>query len=403
MLSLSLSQTHRVVRQPHLWTGLLLGLVLSPTGVIAQPLLTSLPTRTAQLEVSLGAFDDPVLAFSRISGLTVDSEKRLYVLQPMEGAVTVLNPDGSLHRRIGNKGRGPGEFLTPAGVGWRGDTLWVMDASQARVSWFYQGEHVRTGRFVPIPVELGGRIAAQWPMADGSFFGIVTREFEQPAGHPDNHFLIVRAAQGEATGRPVAVLQESFPFRVIVQHSQGTSRLEPVFRDFPLQSTSDSGTRMAIVDRPFETASEASLRLTVVGASGDTIYSHEYRVATVPLTDDEWDAGLRRALARGDRPNRPYGIRELKAWLPRPAHWPSATRVVLGLDHSVWIALAEIPSRAEKEWAVMDENGVPLFRVDLPREFRLFTVARDVLWGVWHDEFDVPHVRRYRLSEGDHR
>jgi len=403
MLSLSLSRRRRVVLEPHLWTGLLLGLVLSPTGAIAQPLLTSLPTRTAQLEVSLGAFDDPVLAFSRISGLTVDAEERIYVLQSMEGAVTVLNPDGSLHRRIGNRGRGPGEFLNPAGIGWRGDTLWVMDAAQARVSWFHQGEHIRTSRFVPIPVERGERIAAQWPMADGSFFAIVTREFEQPAGHPDNHFLIVRAEGSEGIVGPVAVLRESFPFRVIVRHSGWTLRLRPVFWDFPLQSTSDSGMRMAIVDRPFGTASEASLRLTVVGASGDTAYSHEYRVETVPLTDDEWDAGLRASLARTDRPDRPYGLRELKTWLPRPAHWPSATRVVLGLDHSVWIALAEIPSRAEKEWAVMDEDGVPLFRVELPRDFRLFTVSGDVLWGVWQDEFDVPHVQRYRLEEGDNR
>jgi hypothetical protein len=403
MVSSSQSRHHRVVFERQRWAGLLLGFVLWPTGAIAQPLLTSLPTRTARLEVSLGAFDDPVLAFSRISGLTVDSEERMHVLQPMEGVVTVLNPDGSLHRRIGNRGRGPGEFLDPAGIGWRGDTLWVMDAAQARVSWFHQGEHVRTSRFVPIPVERGERIAAQWPMADGSSFAIVTREFEQPAGHPDNHFLMVRAGGNEGIVGPVAVLRESFPFRVIVRHSQRTLRLQPVFRDFPLQSTSDSGMRLAIVDRPFGTASEAPLRLTMVGASGDTIYSREYRVGTVPLTDHEWDAGLRAALARSDRPGRPYGLRELKEWLPRPAHWPSATRVVLGLDHSVWIGLAEIPSRAEKEWAVMDENGVPLFRVELPRDFRLFAVSRDVLWGVWQDEFDVPHVRRYRLEEGDHR
>ena len=105
------------------WAALFLGALLSPARVAGQPSLAELPTRTAELDIALGAFDDPVLAFSRISDMTVDAAGRMYVLQLIEGQVTVLDPDGSLHKRMGRKGQGPGEFLSPAGMGWRGDTL----------------------------------------------------------------------------------------------------------------------------------------------------------------------------------------------------------------------------------------------------------------------------------------
>lgn len=130
---------------------------ISPQWALAQASLSTLPVRSADLELSLGALDDPVLAFSRISDLAVDPARRLYVLQPQEGTLTVLTPEGDLEMQLGGRGQGPGEFLAPAALGWRGDTLWVMDAAQRRLSWFHRGRHVRTHRFAPLRLEPGER------------------------------------------------------------------------------------------------------------------------------------------------------------------------------------------------------------------------------------------------------
>ena len=117
-------------------------LVLAMAGCkgTAQSSLTALPPRAADLEVSLGAIDDSVLAFSTISGLTVDRDGRMYVLQSTEPIVTVLNPNGTLHQRFGRRGQGPGEFSAAGWVGWWGGTLWVTDMFQQRVSLFYRGQ-----------------------------------------------------------------------------------------------------------------------------------------------------------------------------------------------------------------------------------------------------------------------
>ncbi|MGH7468773.1 MAG: transposase [Longimicrobiales bacterium] len=51
----------------------------------------------------------------------------IYVTQWQVPAVTVLNHAGVQVRTIGRRWTGPGEFLTPASIGWKGDTLWVVD------------------------------------------------------------------------------------------------------------------------------------------------------------------------------------------------------------------------------------------------------------------------------------
>ena len=387
--------------------GAFLVLAIAGCGAAPQSSLTALPTRSADLEVSLGASDDSVLAFSRISGLTVDRDGRMYVLQSTDPIVTVLNPDGTLHQRFGRRGKGPGEFAGVGGVGWRGDTLWVMDVVQQRVSWFYHGQHVRTSRFSPVHYGLGTlrsrRVATQWPMADGSWFALVTWRFVQPAGSPENWLPIIRTTGDAETETVVARLQEAFPFRLVMEHPDGPPGYgSPLFSDFPLQSMSDSGERYAIVDRPFASGSQVPIRVTVLHASGDTAYSREYMVDVEALTDQQWEAKLQDVMESVNRPGLPaprFGIRELEEASRRPAHWPSASNVTLGSDSSVWIGLADLPWRADRDWAVLDSRGTPLFKVNLPRDFRPSVASADLLWGVWTDELDVPHVQRYRLGE----
>ena len=383
-------------------------LLLAMAGCRASPesSLTALPTRAADLEVSLGAVDDSVLAFSPNPGLTVDRDGRMYVLQSTEPIVTVLNPDGTLYQRFGRRGQGPGEFTGPGWVGWWGDTLWVTDMFQHWVSCFYRGQHVRTTRFPPVRLGQGtipgNHIASQWPMADGSSFAMLSWRFERPAGSPENYFPIIRTTADTGTETVVARLQESFPLSLIIELPDARSYGSPLFRDFPLTALSDSGERYAIVDRPFSSGAQVPIRVTVLEASGDTAYSREYMVDAEPLTDQQWDAMLHDAIARRNRPGLPalrFGIRELEKASRRPAHWPSATAAALPSDSAVWIGLAELPWRTDRDWAVLDSRGNPLYKVRLPRDFNPSVVSADLLWGVWKDELDVPHIQRYRLGE----
>jgi len=54
--------------------------------------------------------------FSRISGISVDREERIYVLDYSEANIKVFNKNGDYLKTIGRKGQGPGEMTSPFAI-----------------------------------------------------------------------------------------------------------------------------------------------------------------------------------------------------------------------------------------------------------------------------------------------
>ena len=82
--------------------------------------------------------------------------------------------DGDFVRYIGGDGEGPGELLTPSGMGWHGSRLWVADGGTKRFTFF----DVTTGEAETIPYRPD---VVAWPglhdmapravLADGNLLG----------------------------------------------------------------------------------------------------------------------------------------------------------------------------------------------------------------------------------------
>lgn len=88
------------------------------------------PVRATAEELALEEFDD----------LQIAPDKSIYVPQSAAGQMVIVSPGGRVSV-LGRNGRGPGEFESIREFGWIGDSLWVSDPRQARVSWF-QKENV---------------------------------------------------------------------------------------------------------------------------------------------------------------------------------------------------------------------------------------------------------------------
>ena len=54
--------------------------------------------------------------FSRISGISVDREEKIYVLDYSEANIKVFNKNGDYLKTIGRKGQGPGEMTSPFAI-----------------------------------------------------------------------------------------------------------------------------------------------------------------------------------------------------------------------------------------------------------------------------------------------
>jgi len=86
-------------------------------------------------DLSLGAtVEREEYQFSRISGIAVDKEERIYVLDYTEAHVKVFDKNGRYLKTIGKKGQGPGEMASPFSISITpDDEIVIQDLNNRRI------------------------------------------------------------------------------------------------------------------------------------------------------------------------------------------------------------------------------------------------------------------------------
>ena len=70
-----------------------------------------------------------------------------YLVDQLSHTIWVTDINGGLKRKIGRKGRGPGDLFAPVSIAFKGDTLLVLEKDNARVSFFNKsGVYIRQFR-----------------------------------------------------------------------------------------------------------------------------------------------------------------------------------------------------------------------------------------------------------------
>ena len=139
----------------------------------------ALPYLVAEAEMRIGDVDDPEVGFSRVSGVDVDRDGNIYVMEVLVPEIRVFSPDGVLLRRIGRRGAGPGEFESAPRFGVVGDTVWAVSRGPARITLFDRQGNVLSARrvesvVVPLPRSYGHVLP--WSMRpDGLFTSRLSR------------------------------------------------------------------------------------------------------------------------------------------------------------------------------------------------------------------------------------
>ncbi len=78
--------------------------------------------------------------FSRISGIAVDKEEKIYVLDYTEAHVKVFDKNGQYLKMIGKKGQGPGEMASPFSVSITpNDEIMIQDLNNRRIIYLSLG------------------------------------------------------------------------------------------------------------------------------------------------------------------------------------------------------------------------------------------------------------------------
>jgi hypothetical protein len=332
--------------------------------------------------------------FSRISAVDGDSSGLLYVLDGIEGVVTVLEAGtGRVIRTFGRRGAGPGEFRAAADLQVRADgSILVGERVPPRVHRFTrEGRHLETlrpalrtlpGNGEPAPA--GVSALAGWSAAPGG--GLIARILTlgaDPTRPASNRLLRVGA-----NGSVGSVLLE--------WREEGTLAAPPPIFSPRWWWAADPTGRVY-----YSSGSDYEVR--VLGPDGriERIIRRPAPHRPVPrAAGDRAIEAFRQSMIEGGAPA--DVVQTVVGKLEVASHLPSIHGLWIDPDRrELWVGIPEVLEDLGElragAYHLLDLDGRFLGRVPSPPGFRLHAVRDRQLLGVETDELDVPHPRVYRL------
>lgn len=389
------------------------GAMLTPAcqgdaGPASDPFADNLWT-LSERELRIGSVDDPDYAFGPIVDLVPGPDGLLYTMHWGEGTIRRWYRDGTPAGSIGRKGEGPGEFETPLGMGFFGDSLWVWDMDAYRVSYFdLDGEFVGS---VSPKVELGGMDGSpprpDRPLRDGTFIGAAPAWSDGIArGTLTETPYVHMDADGNRLARIWTLPHEPRDvFAILDEDGFGGSYSNQPFGDDVWASTGDSG--MLVLERRAWTGTgEPTVKVTKIGLDADTLFTAAIRYDPVPLPSERYDSAVAAEMDqwRDGSGTLTADEADIREAMYRPEYLPAVRGFMHASDGTIWLRrfdpVESVAGDRMTEWWVLDAEGAPLARALTPLSVPMMVVAGDTVWGIEADELGVQYIVRYRLLKG---
>lgn len=364
---------------------------------------TAVRTLTQELAIAPG-IDDTTL-FTDVRELRVDGKGRMWTYDPGPKQILLFAPTGTLLKRIGRSGAGPGEFASDGGMVVLGDSgLAIWDSQNSRITF----------------VDSSGSYTHSWPTPGGfnTFAGLITDRtgalfMKRPVTPPREGEILgrmglVRLKDGGAFADSSAAPDLIVPRESYVASNKGsTSSMSSNYAPQYYWAWHPEGYFLAADGGKYEiilarkTAKPLVIRRTP---------------SPVPVPEEERDiekASITHNM-RGTEPG----------WSWRGPALPSTKAPMMGLsvarDGRIWVRVAaaseEIPEaeRSEPEdslapvikhrtpavYEVFEPTGRFLGRVAFPPRARFAEAEGDKVWAIVRDADDVPAVVRFRVEPG---
>lgn len=327
---------------------------LGPVDLDAQP-RNAAPT-SARVRVQRGiALAGRGYAIVRPTALIPASSGELVVLPARAEGLVVLDSTGKFVRVIGRRGSGPGEMQMPTVLGTRGDSLWLFDRALSRLTVFdARGRFVRSIR---LPASGVGTLHR-----DGTVTVHSDRVFGMNPARRD--MLRLQHVGPDARASSARFPAEYFHRSLVYASGSGNVvGLQP-FDDGPLLSPVLGGSGFWYVREAKGTNGPPVLRVVRTDPDWKVQVSRDHRFAKLPLGQDVTERAVTEVLAERHREQDPAERRSLEQALYRPAHLPTATAIVAGVDGSVAVRREDVPGDSTR-WTWFNSDG------SVRSEFRL--------------------------------
>lgn len=320
---------------------------------------------------------------TRVSGLVQTLDGTISVLDASERSVFRFAPSGKYLGRFGRRGEGPGELETPRILGLHGDSLWIWDMSNARVSVF--GDDSVFRRSIRVPVTGQGLLLASGDLA------IVPPLMYTVAGGPERETVIWRMSGGRldtltVVARPYRTLRYAVAGNMVV----GRQPLD----DGPLFSSSPNGRGFIYVDRGADLAQKHVFGVRVLDARANVVFDRRFSFRPRRVSSRQIDSAVD-YLAQGPSDS-PAGRAAIRKALYVPQYLPTVSQALLGADGTVWLR-REDDGAATVRWTRISAKGDITGDVTLPSGFSPLFGRRDALLGTTLSADGVPQIERYEI------
>jgi hypothetical protein len=340
--------------------------------------------RSRSYEAVLQARSSEEIEFSQITDMDVDSRGQIYAGDGV-GEIVVIHANGTLVRRFGRMGAGPGEFeavstlhLLPA------DSLYVFDGYGLRATVYLpQSERVAYTLRFPQP-EFSYPLDVE-PRRDGLLIGHFRRINGDVPIAGQRRDDVIRILDRDGSVRVDTAL--TVPEPEVLEIAGPTSRgfFLPGFARRSLVRWGPDGRLYSLWTD--------SARVSVHDARGRPQGGFTARLPypRLPLTMATIDSIWKESASAG------YSRRALtEAFRARWQTWPAVQDMLVDDASRIWIH--PVTQTPDAKWLAFDARGTQLATLSLPRNVQPRLIRGDRLYGVGRDSLDVESVVVYRLT-----
>lgn len=352
------------------------------------------PSWLAEPRLTIGS-QDGADALSSINDIAVGDDGSIYVLQTMTHELTRFGADGVLHLKAGGPGNGPGEFRSAFTMGWKQDTLWVVDWGRVH---FFDSELRPISTVVPAPGRYPEGVDKAIPvavMADGTLLS-----FPATSNGTGREVVFLMTRSG-GTGNVLAQMPMDHLINVEVAERVTTVVQDP-WSDAPLIVAAADGASIVVLNRGTAPARDRGiLELLRIDLAGDTVLHHRVPYTPLPVLSETVDSLFRATAAQSagrDSSLIPTIEAAFRRRIRPPEYEVAVSHIIAGDDGSIW--LRREPRRSPGGlhlWQVYSEEGKEIGSITVPRELDILHATASTIWGRFEDSLGVHYVKKYQI------
>ncbi len=341
---------------------------------------------SAEPLLEVGVTDgDSLYLFYSIVGVHRSSDGSVVVANAGTAEIRFYDAEGRFLNSVGRRGEGPGEYGSIGRVDFLGDSIFVSDYRNVRLSVLASdGTFVRSvnlsafGLAPPRPLGL---------FASGSIlvWASVVEDLVLVAGVNAEYVEYHRV---DPTGTSVESVGRFFGGEYYVEDDGGGSSARMPF---------GRRSAAAVAGETFYYSDGSNIAITQYSESGVALRIVRHPMTTAPATSEDLDRVVDRFLSPLDEDRR-RRFRSTYRAMPLPSAMPAVGALLVGSEGDLWVGEYRSAFEASARcWWIFAARGQLLGSKCLPEGFTLHQVGSDFVLGVSVDELGIERVTIYGL------